>query len=66
MPEAHQMPHKWQHISFLSPMFCDHCGSLLHGITHKGLKCRGKLFALNMKILLTICDSNKMESNCGH
>nr|XP_036225118.1 protein kinase C, brain isozyme isoform X2 [Bactrocera oleae] len=37
---AHQMPHKWQHISFLSPMFCDHCGSLLHGITHKGLKCR--------------------------
>ncbi|XP_054090391.1 protein kinase C, brain isozyme isoform X3 [Zeugodacus cucurbitae] len=37
---AHQMPHKWQHISFLSPMFCDHCGSLLHGITHKGLRCR--------------------------
>ncbi|XP_032596910.1 protein kinase C, brain isozyme isoform X4 [Drosophila grimshawi] len=37
---AHQMPHKWHNVAFLSPMFCDHCGSLLHGITHKGLKCR--------------------------
>lgn len=46
------MPHKWQNVAFLSPMFCDHCGSLLHGITHKGLKCRGNFSNSSASLLL--------------
>lgn len=46
------MPHKWQNVAFLSPMFCDHCGSLLHGITHKGLKCRGNFYNSSRSLCL--------------
>uniref|UniRef100_A0A1B0EXY4 Phorbol-ester/DAG-type domain-containing protein n=1 Tax=Phlebotomus papatasi TaxID=29031 RepID=A0A1B0EXY4_PHLPP len=37
---AVRKPHKWQGHTFLTPTFCDQCGSMLHGIAHQGIKCQ--------------------------
>ncbi|XP_014215424.1 protein kinase C, brain isozyme isoform X1 [Copidosoma floridanum] len=38
--DAVNVPHKWETFSYITPTFCDHCGSMLHGITNQGLKCK--------------------------
>ncbi|XP_044512847.1 protein kinase C delta type [Gracilinanus agilis] len=53
------MPHRFKVYNYMSPTFCDHCGSLLWGLVKQGLKCEDCGMNVHHKC------QNKVANLCG-
>ncbi|ELU04030.1 hypothetical protein CAPTEDRAFT_114953 [Capitella teleta] len=74
------VPHRFRVHNYMSPSFCDHCGTLLYGLFRQGLKCSEcgtnchkkcekkipNLCGVNQKILAEAIDNvNRVKSVSG-
>uniref|UniRef100_A0A3Q1G3R8 Protein kinase C n=1 Tax=Acanthochromis polyacanthus TaxID=80966 RepID=A0A3Q1G3R8_9TELE len=53
------MPHRFKTYNYMSPTFCDHCGSLLWGLVKQGLKCEDCAMNVHHKC------QDKVANLCG-
>ncbi|CAD5112691.1 DgyrCDS1915 [Dimorphilus gyrociliatus] len=55
------VPHQFQTHNYMSPTFCDHCGSLLYGLFKQGVKCQSPACNVNVHHKC----QNKVANLCG-
>ncbi|XP_025835474.1 putative protein kinase C delta type homolog isoform X3 [Agrilus planipennis] len=56
------IPHRFKLHTYMSPTFCDHCGSLLYGLYKQGLKCGDCDFNCHKKcekLIANLCGVNQ-------
>lgn len=39
--QVEHFDHRWIEHTYHGAVFCDHCGTMLHGLTKQGLQCEG-------------------------